>query len=97
MKKLDDFLVRAKVCDPDNTLSLSNVMLMVIIVRLATTQALDWTTLSGMLLVLLNHNGRKYFARDRAHKAISDTDRLAKLERETQLLVQASNLKGMGR
>jgi hypothetical protein len=94
---LNSFLVKAKICDPDGTLSLSNLTLMVLIVKLATISSLDWVTMSTFMLTLLNHNAKKYFARDKSKKVVSDTARLDKMESETKSLVQALNLKGLGR
>ena len=97
MTKSHSWLVKWKIFDADNTLSLSNVMLAVIIVRLACTPILDWATLAGLSLALMNHNGRKYFAKDKASKVVSDQDKLASLTNDVKTLSNAISFKGIGR
>jgi hypothetical protein len=95
MKQVLSVLKAIKVFDPDNTLSLSNVAMMVIIGRLATTQQLDWTVLVGFFLTLLNHNSRKWFAKSKASKELTDTAKLEELAATVQKLnnaVQAKKL-----
>lgn len=80
MKRLTTLLKALKLMDPDNTLSLSNIAMMVVIVKLATTQTLDWTILTSFFLVLLNHNARKAFRVKSESKTIADQDRLSMVE-----------------
>lgn len=95
--RANSFLIRSKLCDPDGTASLSNICMMVLIARLAIAPELDWVTMTAFFGVLLNHNSRKWFARDRVKKAVEDTEKLTKLESEVKSLIAAQNLKGLGR
>jgi hypothetical protein len=97
MTKTHTWLVKWKICDADGTLSLSNVMLAVIIVRLAFTPTLDWTTLSGLSLALMNHNARKWFAKDKVAKIVSDQEKLVALTNDVKTLSNALSFKGIGK
>lgn len=93
MNKLLAFLKSAKILDQDETLSLSNVAMMVIIGRLALAQGIDWATLAAFFLALLNHNARKHWAGAKASKEITDTERLAQLEKHVEKLNQTAQAK----
>ena len=93
----DNFLVRSKICDPDGTLSLSNITMMVLIARLATAAELDWVTMTAFFGVLLNHNSKKWFSMTKAKKQVTDSDTLSKLEAEVKSLIAQSNLQGLRR
>jgi hypothetical protein len=80
MKRLTALLKALKIFDPDNTLSLSNIAMMVVIVKLATAQSLDWAVLTSFFLVLLNHNARKAFRAKSESKTMADQDRLSHIE-----------------
>lgn len=90
-------LVRLKVFDPDGTLSLSNVTMMVLVGKLATSQALDWSTMTAFFLALLNHNAKKHWARSKVAKEVGDADKLKALEAEVKSLSSAFNFKNLGR
>lgn len=96
-ERLSTFLVNAKVCDPDKTLSLTNLMMAVLIAKVAMSPELDAGTVASLFLALASYNGKKWLQRDKVKKSIEDTEKLNKLETEVRSLIQAQNLKGLGR
>ncbi len=86
MKKFISFLKATKVFDPDNTLSLSNVAMMVVIAKLAVAPELDWTVLTAFFLTLLNHNSRKVLRQKEQSKSVGDTEKLTQLETAVQAI-----------
>jgi hypothetical protein len=58
MKQAYAFLSRVKVFDADHTLSLTNVMLMVLIFKVATSP-IDWTQLCALFMALSAYQVKK--------------------------------------
>ena len=48
-----------RLLDEDGTVSLSNILLIVLIIKIALVPTLDWTVVSGLALSLLNYGHRK--------------------------------------
>ncbi|HEY9661958.1 MAG TPA: hypothetical protein V6C65_26175 [Allocoleopsis sp.] len=94
MNKFIKFLKAVKLFDPDNTLSLSNVAMMTVIAKLATTQDLDWTVLTAFFFTLLNHNSRKWFAKEKAQKTVTDQEKLTEMEKAVQAIKTSMALRG---
>ncbi|MDQ3231618.1 MAG: hypothetical protein M3Q07_07340 [Pseudobdellovibrionaceae bacterium] len=92
-KRLLAFLKSIKLYDPDDTLSLSNIAMMVLIGKLAVAQSLDWTVLTAFFITLLNHNSKKWFARAKAAKEIGDVAKVEALEKAVQGLNTALNMR----
>ena len=84
MRHVLSILRALKLFDPDNTLSLSNVAMMVVVFKLATAEGLDWTVLTAFFLTLLNHNARKAFRAKSESKSIADQARLSQVEQAIQ-------------
>lgn len=59
MNRLLKLLIACKILDDDNTVSLSSLLMIVLIVKVALTTALDWPTLSALFVTLLGYNGKK--------------------------------------
>lgn len=59
MNKLKKLLVSLKIADPDNTLSLTNIGVLVLIVKIATANTIDWPTTASLMLALLAYNHKK--------------------------------------
>lgn len=97
MSKVHRFLKIIKICDADGTVSLTSLMMMTLIVRVACTSQLDWTTVSALFLGLANYNGKKMFARDLASKDVSDADKLQSLTNQVRELASLNNLKNLSR
>ena len=95
--KITPLLMKWKIFDPDETLSLSNVALMVLVVKMAIAPQLDFPTLTAFFAVLLNHNAKKNWNRLKVSKQIADTDRLAKLEQEQKAINQAIAMRNLQR
>ena len=94
MKHLLSFLKALKLFDPDNTLSLSNVAMMVVVFKLAAAQSLDWTVLTAFFITLLNHNARKAFRAKSESKSKADQDRLSQVEQAIQSVKTSLALRG---
>jgi uncharacterized membrane protein len=80
MKKFISFLKSIKLFDPDNTLSLTNLAMMVVIGKLAFANELDWTVLTAFFLTLASYNTKKVLRQKEQSKSISDQDKLTQLE-----------------
>lgn len=59
MDKIIKLLIASKILDDDKTLSLSSVLMLVLIVKVALTPTMDWSTISALFLALLSYNSRK--------------------------------------
>lgn len=59
MNRLLKLLIACKILDDDSTVSLSSCLMIVLIVKVALTTALDWPTLSALFVTLLGYNGKK--------------------------------------
>jgi len=90
-------LVKLRILDAEQTLDLTAIMMAVLIVKVAASAALDWGVISALFLGLANYNAKKWYSRDKVKKAVKDQERLGKMEAEIKSLVQASNLRNMGR
>lgn len=81
-----------KLVDEDNTLSLSNLLLLVIIIKIAVISAVDWATLGSLAVIVLNHNARKMFRAKHQDKTVSSTSELENLSASVAELSQQVNL-----
>lgn len=92
VSKITKFLKAFKIFDPDGTLSLSNLGMMVVIFKLATAGNLDWAVLTAFFLALLNHNARKHWSGKAKAKDVSDVGRLDTLEQTIKSVASAAKL-----
>ncbi|HEY9664468.1 MAG TPA: hypothetical protein V6C65_38985 [Allocoleopsis sp.] len=95
------FLVMNKIYDPDNTLSLSNIAFMVLTIKIALASNLDWVTMTSFMLILLNHNSKKWFQKNKADRQIASQNQLAQsqselesIKSELKSVVQIINMRG---
>lgn len=89
MKK---FLKTIRVLDTDGTLSLTNILMMVPIAKVALLSALTLTEVSALFLALASYNTKKLFA----HKRVQQEQKAVDLEKELaakadQLALEASS------
>ena len=94
--KLNRFLIKSKVCDPDGSFSHISLLLMVAIIRLAIFPA-DVYTVSILTLALAHSNAKRYVAHKNSSKVMADSEKLAQISAEVQKLVSAQSLKNLGR
>lgn len=94
------YLKMLKLFDQDNTLSLSNLAMIVVLAKLATASNLDWSVLTAFFVVMLNHNARKVFTKLKTDKedaatAQVETDKseLDWIKGELKALTQIINLR----
>lgn len=99
MLRIESLLIKLRLFDPDKTLSLTSILLMVAIARLAFSPA-DAYTVGILTLALANSNAKKYSHhkmkehQDAVKGLESDAlQRLDNIEREHKLLQQAISLK----
>lgn len=59
MQKFKKFLVTMKVFDSDQTLSLTSLLMLVLIVKIAVVKDLDWMAVSALFLALCNYSAKK--------------------------------------
>lgn len=100
MSRIEQLLVKLRLFDADNTLSLTNVTLIVLIVKLALIPSPDLPTLAGLITGLSAYNVKKVFAHAKQVQVdkvqgLGDLERqrLDKLEESTKQLQQAISLK----
>lgn len=89
--KLNKFLIASKVCDPDGTLSLSNLAMFVLIIKLAVMPILDLPTLVAFAGVLLNHNAKKHWNKKKSDSEISQITAERNRQDATAALSQAQS------
>lgn len=93
--KINQFLKQFKILDEDNTISLSNIIMMVVIVKLAMAPALDWGVITTLFLALVNHNARKfnhYKSNSKSDKSKEEVAALNKKVDDLGMIVKASRL-----
>ena len=97
MNKIDKLLVKLKIFDSDNTLSITSLMMLVLIFKVGMSPTIDWSIISALFLGLANYNGKKWFAKARLSKQLSDVSRMENLEKEVKYLTNATSFKSMGK
>ena len=80
MDKLKTILVASKIFDPDNTLSLTSIGVMIILAKIALAPALDWATAATLLLALLSYNTKKILRSKEKSKEIESQTKLKEIE-----------------
>jgi hypothetical protein len=81
--------VSLKVFDPDMTLSLTNIGVLVLIVKIATASTIDWPTTASLMLALLAYNHKKILRnKERATEAEAE-NKLKEIEQQVQDLNKA--------
>lgn len=93
--KMKAFLRASKITDPDNTLSLTNIGVMVLLTKIALAPSIDWPTTATMLLSLLSYNFKRHLNRKAEAQAQADDNKLADVVKQVQELNQAFNVKTM--
>lgn len=91
-----ELLIASRVYDPDGTVSLTSVLMMVLIIKLA-VMPVDWGTAVALFMALANFNAKKWFAVAREAKRVSDQEKLEKLQADVRSLSAAQAIKGLGR
>jgi hypothetical protein len=102
MNKLKSFLVAVKVFDAaDGSLSLTNLMMMVLIGKIAFTPSMDWTVVSSLFLALASYNLKKAFAKNKADREVASQNQhaqsqseLESIKSELKSVVQIINMRG---
>ena len=80
MNKLKSLLKSLKILDPDLTLSLTNVAVMVLIGKIGFASNMDWPTVATLLLTLLSYNYKRKLNSDRAAQELADLSKLKEVE-----------------
>lgn len=96
-KKLEDLLIQLRIFDPDRTLSLTSILMMVLITKIALVPVLDMASLGVILLTLVNYNLKKF-----NHYKTRKTDdgvkqKVERLETEVRSLINAAELSKLRR
>jgi hypothetical protein len=91
------FLKAIKLFDRDGTLSLSNILLATLVVKIALAPTLDWAVTSTLALALLNYADKRYkgHAAQKAHT--QELNNNNKLETRVDELAQQVNIALMNR
>lgn len=93
--KTKSLLRTLKIFDPDNTISLTNVGVMVLLTKIALAPSIDWPTTATLLLSLLSYNFKRHLNRKAEAQAQADDNKLAEVVKQVQDLNQAFNVKTM--
>lgn len=93
--KTKALLKTLKIFDPDNTLSLTNVGVMVLLTKIALAPSIDWPTTATLLLSLLSYNFKKHLNAKAAAQTQADDNKLADVVKQVQELNQAFAVKSM--
>lgn len=84
-----------KITDPDNTISLTNIGVMILLGKIALAPDIDWPTTATLLLSLLSYNYKRMLNRKAEAQAQADESKLADVVKQVQELNQAFNVKSM--
>lgn len=57
--QITKFLVASRILDQDETLSISSILMLVLVVKIAIAPALDLPTVASLFLALANYTGKK--------------------------------------
>ena len=66
--------------DPDLTLSLTNVAVMVLIGKIGFAPNMDWPTVATLLLTLLSYNYKRKLNSEKAAQELADLSKLKEVE-----------------
>lgn len=86
-------LVSLKLFDPDGTLSLTNIAVMVLIAKIATASAIDWQVVSALLITLVSYGHKRQLNARRAADKEASSGIVQDLEQKVQELFTILNLK----
>lgn len=78
--KTKQSLIALKIFDPDMTLSLTNVGVMVLIGKIATAPTIDWPTTASLMLALLAYNHKKILRSKEKARADDGAAKLKEME-----------------
>lgn len=84
-----------KIFDQDNTLSLTSVGVIILLVKIACAPILDWPTAAGLLLTLLSYNFKRHLGHKKASASDVANKQLADVERKILELTAAFNVKNL--
>lgn len=93
--KMKAFLRASKITDPDNTLSLTNVGVMVLLTKIALAPSIDWPTTATLLLSLLSYNYKKLLRTKEKAAEVEASGQIADIEKKIAELNQAFAVKSM--
>ena len=95
LDKLLSLLKALKIFDPDNTLSLTNLALIVLIAKLTTAQQLPLEHLAALFMALVSYNGKK-FLRYKTEKRTESTEKsIQNIQDQVKSLTSAVSLKNL--
>ncbi len=108
MNKFEKLLVQLRIMDADKTLSLTSILMMVLIVKIAMVPVLDWASLGVILLTLVNYNIKRvsYIKSKKVDDSVQDKlkkieentqDRLNKMDTELKQLISSNELQKLRR
>jgi len=94
------YLTMLKIFDQDKTLSLTNLMMVVLIIKVAVAPSLDFEMVCAMFLALASYNAKKVFAKlrsdkeqDAAAQVETDKSEMEWIKGELRALTQIINLR----
>lgn len=91
------FLIAIKVMDRDHTLSLSNILLATLVVKIALAPTLDWAVTSTLALALLNYADKRYKAASAHKRQTQDLNNVKDIENRVEELARQVNISLLGR
>jgi len=89
-------LVQLRILDADGTVSLSSLVLIVAIAKLALAPVAP-PALAALLLALLNYNAKKAFTRSGAKAELAIVNRMTEVERELKALTTVQSMRNLTR
>lgn len=95
MNKTIKILRALKIFDADNTLSLTSIGVMVILVKIAIAPTLDWATASTLMLALLNYSYKRHLNHKVSTAKVESEGKVAEIENKISELNRAFNMKNL--
>ncbi len=87
-------LVRFKIFDEYAQLSLTNIMLMVLIGKVAFSP-IDWTQLVALFMALLSYNGKRVLKHKERKEEEATTDKIARIEEQMTVIKSSVSMKNV--
>lgn len=86
-------MVSIKILDPDHTISLTNIAMMIILGKIAAAPTIDWQVIAGLLLALVSYGHKRQLNAKRAVQSLASDDRVKDLEGKVLELMAAYNIR----
>lgn len=90
---LNTLLSKLRILDEQGNLSLTNIGVMVLIVKIALSSPIDWPTTASLMLALLAYRHKKHVAKKAVSANVAADSKVTELAAKVEDLVTMVNIK----